>query len=214
MSENSEGDGSSEKDPVGTKRHRVTRAIHDHFLTDKSWEEIADDLGVEPRTARMYVNEPPAEEVQEIIQSQATSTRIAAWEELKRQLREAGQRSRTAEKPVKIWPDDGSVHVSDVVNDRGEVVDKIPIPEGFEIGPDEEARFYGRHEAREILEMMIDLVGAAEPETLRLEGDVGVEHSGEVKNSLSIGFEPTPLEEEDLASERDEPTGDSDPEDE
>lgn len=197
VADDNDGSEASDRDPVGTKTYRVRTAIHRHFLTDDTDEEIAEDLGVSTRTIQKYVHSPPAEEARELLQDQAVTTRIAAWEELKRQLREAGERSRTAEKPIKIWPDDGEVRFTDVRNEAGEILERIPIPEGFEMGADEEARFYGRHEAREIIELMADLTGAGEPETIRLEGDLGVEHSGEVEASLSIGFEPTPREEVD-----------------
>lgn len=185
--------------PVGSKQHRVTKAIHWHFTTDMSHAEIAKRLGVTEGTVRHYVREPPAEEVRDQLQQQALKTRLVAFEELKRQLQEAGQRSRTAETPIKIWPEDGEVHVTDVRDDRGNLLERIPIPEGFELGPDQEERFYGRNEAREILEMMVDLVGAGEPETIRLEGGLDVDHSGAVEHSgsLSIGFEPTALEDAD-----------------
>lgn len=191
----SNGDG--DRDPVGTKSYRVTKAIHWHFTTDRTWEDIAEELGVSVTTAKKYVREPPADEVRAMLKHQATSVRIAALEELKRQLREAGSRSRSAEKPIKIWPEEGEVRFTDVVNDRGEILERIPIPDGFEIGPDEEQRFYGRSEARDILEMMINLVGAAEPDKIELSGELGMNHSGHDGGQLTIGFEPTALEEID-----------------
>jgi predicted DNA-binding protein YlxM (UPF0122 family) len=184
--------------PVGSKQHRITKAIHWHFTTDLTHAEIADRLGVREETVSRYIREPPVEEVRDQLQQQTLKTRLVAFEELKRQLREAGQRSRSAECPVKIWPEDGAIHVTDIRNDHGKLLERIPIPEDFELGPDQEERFYGRNEAREILEMMVDLVGAGEPDTLRLEGGVNVEHAGAVQHSgsLSIRFEPTALEED------------------
>ena len=195
----------ADRKPVGTKQWRVTRAIHDHFLTSKSWEEIADPLGVSVRTAKSYVNEPPAEEVREILSDQAKTVRIAAVEELKEQLRAAGERSRSAEKPVEVWEEDGHLHVADQRNERGELVDRYAIPADYELAPDEERRYYARTEVREILELLADLTGASEPDRVRLEGNVGVDHSGRVDHSLSIGFEPTALEDlDERGGDRDE----------
>lgn len=195
-----------DREPVGTKQWRVTCAIHDHFLTDKDWSEIAEPLGVSERTARSYVHEPPGEEVREILSDQAATVRIASVEELKEQLREAGERKRTAEKPIEVWEEDGYLHVADQRDpETGELVDRYPIPADYELGADEEIRYYARTEIREIIELLTDITGASEPDTIRLEGDVGVEHSGEVENSLSIGFEPTALEEAgELASQPEE----------
>lgn len=82
--------------------------------------------------------------------------------------------SRSAEKPVKVWTDDdATLNVREVVDeDTGEVVKRIPMPVDLEMGPDDEARFYARKEIREALDMLIDLVGAAEPEQVELSGEV------------------------------------------
>jgi hypothetical protein len=192
----------SERDPVGTKTYRVTKAIHWHFTTEKTWEEISEKLGVSKSVAKGYVNEPPADEVRAMMENQATQVRVAALEELKRQLRECGAREESAEKPVKIWRSkSGDVHVRDVRDDQGGLVERIPLPQDFEMGDDEEAKFYARSEAREIMDMMIDLTGAAEPEEVKLSGSVEQQHTGPGGGQLSIGFEPTPLEDRDEEGE-------------
>lgn len=164
--------------PVGSKQYRVTKAIHWHFCTEKTNAEIADELGVNERTVREYINEPPAEEVQEQLSQQETQTRLVAFEELKHQLQAAGERARSAEKPVKIWQDeDGDLCIRDVEDDDGELVKRVPVNVDIEMGIDQTQRFYGRQEAREILQMMIDLVGAAEPEQLEVSGEMSGEFS-------------------------------------
>ena len=157
----------------GSKQWRVNRAIHLWFTTDMTQEEIGDELGVSRQTAGEYIRSPPAEEVQETLETQATQVRLMAFEELRRHLREAGSRSRTAEKPVKVWTDDdGDLQVKEIRDDEDTVVKRVPIPADMEMGPDDEARFYARKEIREALDMLIDLVGAAEPEQVELSGEV------------------------------------------
>lgn len=173
------------KRAVGTKQHRVNRAIHLHFTTELTDAEIGEKLGVTERTVKNYVAEPPADEVRETLRNQATQVRMAAFAELKRQLRAAGQRSRGAETPVKVWEgDDGALNVKDIEDDEGTVVKRVPLPADLVMGPDEEARFYARREAREVLEMLVDLVGAAEPEQIELSGEVDGGMSGELEGKL------------------------------
>ena len=104
--------------PIGTKDHRVRRAIHLRYTSNKSLEEIGEELNVTSETVRSYLNETPAQEVQEKLVEQQAEARIIAYEELKRQLREAGERSRSAEKPVMIFEnEDGELEVRDIHDD-------------------------------------------------------------------------------------------------
>ena len=172
-----------------TKRWRVTQAIHLYFTTDMTQEEIGDELGVARETVSRYIHEPPAEEVQEQLQNQARQVRMAAFEELRRHMREAGHRSRTAEKPVKVWTDeDGELQVETIRDDEGNIVKRIPVPADIVMRPDEQTRFYARDEIREALEMLIDLVGAAEPERVEITGDVshGMD-SEELEELVALG---------------------------
>lgn len=181
------------KRAVGTKQHRVNRAIHLHFTTELTDAEIGEKLGVTERTVKNYVAEPPADEVRETLRNQATQVRMAAFAELKRQLRAAGHRSRSAETPVKVWEgDDGGLRVRDITDDSGGIVERVPIPADIVVGPDEEARFYARAEARDVLDMLIDLVGAAEPEQIELSGQVDSEipedQIADLKSDLQDAF--------------------------
>lgn len=169
----------------GKKQWRVNRAIHLDLTTQMTKAEIGDELGVSERTARRYCKSPPAQEVQETLQEQATRVRMAAFSELRRQLRAAGERSRSAEKPVKVWRDDADeLAVRDVEDDEGNLLKKVPVPADLVMGPDEEARFYARKEARDILEQLVDLVGAGEPERVELSGDVEHGASEELEELL------------------------------
>jgi len=169
--------------PVGTKSYRVTKAIHWHYVTEKTHEEIADELGVSAETVKDYLDEPPSEEVESQLADQQREVRLVAYEELKYQLQAAGEASRTAETPVKVWQDeDGNVRVNDIHDDEGELVSKKPVPVDIEMGPDDTARYFRREEVREILDRLVDLVGAAEPEQHK------VEHSGEVDGDFSINI--------------------------
>lgn len=164
--------GNSPKRAKGSKQWRVNRAIHMWFTTDKTQAEIGDELGVARETVNEYVNSPPAEEVQETLETQATQVRLMAFEELRRHLREAGERSRTAKKPVKVYEnDDGELEVQDLELESGQVK-KFPVVQDIELLPDQETRFYARKEIREALEMLIDLVGAGEPDRVELSGEV------------------------------------------
>lgn len=136
-------------------------------------EEIGDELGVSRQTVNEYIHSPPSEDVQNTLKEQARQVRMSAFSELQRHMREAGQRSRSAEKPIKVWRDDeGELNVQEITNDEGEVIKHIPIPADMVMGPDKEARFYARKEVREALDMLIDLTGAAEPERVELSGEV------------------------------------------
>lgn len=177
----------SPKRAKGSLQWRINRAIHLWFTSDMTQAEIGDELGVSRKTVNGYIHSPPAEEVQQQLQGQARQVRMAAFSELQRHMREAGQRSRSAEKPVKVWTDDdGTLRVMDIENDEGDVVKKVPLPADMVMGADEEARFYARKEVREALDMMIDLVGAAEPERVEVSGEVShgvdAEELGELKD--------------------------------
>ena len=161
--------------PVGTKQYRVTKAIHWHYCTELSHEEMADRLGVREETVSRYINEPPSEAVEQQLEEQQREVRLVAYEELKHQLRAAGDLSRTAEKPVKVWQDDdGHLQVRDIHDeDTGDLISKKPVPVDVEMGPDETARYFRREEVREILDRLVDLVGAAEPERHEITGEDG-----------------------------------------
>lgn len=163
----------SPKRAKGSVQWRVNKAIHLWFTTDMTQAEIGDELGVARQTVNDYINSPPAEEVQDTLNTQATQVRMMAFEELRRHLRDAGQRSRSAAKPVKVWTDDdGDLRVKNIEDDDGDVVKRVPIPADMEMGPDEETRFYARKEIREALDMLIDLVGADEPDRIEITGEV------------------------------------------
>lgn len=165
--------------PVGTPATRRTIAIHWEWTTEYSREEMATALGVTPQTIGKYLSEGPTDEVQKQLNGLETEVRLVAVTELKDQLKRAGSRSRTAEKPVKIWTDDdGNLQVNDRIDeDTGELTGKYPVPHDLEIGPDYTARYFRREEVREILQQLTDLVGAAEPDQ--------VEHTGEIDVGLS-----------------------------
>lgn len=158
--------------PVGTPALRRTIAIHWEWTTEYTREEMALALGVSEDTINRYLRGGINEEVKEVIHRVEGEVRLAAVTELKRQLKTAGHRARTAEKPVEVWEEDGEIHVVDQADDTGEIVDRYPVPADYELLPDGEARYYARKEVREILEQLADLTGAAEPE------QVEVEHSG------------------------------------
>lgn len=163
--------------PVGTPATRRTVAIHWEWTTEYSRERMATALGVTPQTIRKYLDEGPNEEVREQMAGVEQEVRLVAVRELREQLKAAGHRSRTAEAPAKVWQEDGDIKVYNQTDDMGETVKRIPVPEGYDLMPDEEARYYARSEVRDILDQLTDLVGAGEPET------VEVEHSGIVINT-------------------------------
>jgi predicted DNA-binding protein YlxM (UPF0122 family) len=169
----------------GSKQMRVTRAIHDRYLTDKSVSDIADDLDVTENTVHEYLTEPPVEEVKEAMTTQSIRVRMLAVEELQQQLQAVGVRSRSAEKPVKVYTDDnGDLTVQDATNEDGDVVDKFAVPDDVELGPDHEERYYAREEVREILDQLTELVGAAEPEEIQIEHTGETENVGELRDAI------------------------------
>lgn len=164
--------------PVGSPATRRAIAIHWNWTTEYTADEIAAALGVTQRTVEKYLAEGPTAEVRDKMGDVEAEVRLVAVAELKEQLRAAGARSRTAEKPVKIYEtDDGDVEVKDITNEEGEVVKRVPVVQDYELLPDAEARYYGRQEAREILDQLVDLVGAAEPDQVEVEGSGIVIHT-------------------------------------
>lgn len=172
--------------PVGTPDTRRTVAIHWHWTTEYSTEEIGKALGVSERTVEKYLESTPAEEVRKQLEDIEAEVRYVAVKELKEQLRAAGHRSKTAESPAKVWEDsEGNLRVKDVTDDDGELVKRVPIPADIELMPDEEARYYARAEVRDILDQLTELLGIAEPEQV----EVDAEHSGEVQLDHEHGFD-------------------------
>jgi predicted transcriptional regulator len=157
--------------PVGTPATRQSIAIHWNWTTEMTREEIARALGVTSRTVTEYLSSGPNQEVKELMNDVESEVRLVAVAELKSQLQAAGEKARSAEKPVKMYADEsGDIIVRDVYDDEtGEVVKRYPVPRDFELLPDEEARHYARRESREILDQLVDITGAGEAETI--EGD-------------------------------------------
>ena len=150
--------------PVGTPQTRRTVAIHWNWTTEYTHAEIARALGVTETTVRRYLREGPTDDVEEQMDDVESEVRLIAVAELKGQLKAAGNRSKTAEKPVKVYENEhGEVEVEHVDLERGGVK-KIPKVQDIQLLPDEQARYYARDEVRDILEQLIDLVGAAEPD--------------------------------------------------
>lgn len=159
--------------PVGSPDMRRTVAIHWWWTTEYDREEIADALGVRKQTISRYLNSEPGKEVEEQLADIKAEVRLVAIEELKDQLRRAGHESKTAETPVAVWTNEnGDLLVQDQVDDDGNVVDRFPVPNTFDMGDDKKARYYRREEVREILDQLCDLVGAKEPDELKVEHEV------------------------------------------
>lgn len=161
--------------PVGTVQHRITKAIHWHWTTEKTQAEIAEKLGVSETKVREYIRESPTSEaVREQLDDAETTVRSIAVAELQEQLRAAGERSKSAEKPVKIWQNDaGELVVRDQRDDDGQVTGRYPVPQGFRMGADQETRYYARAEVRDTLDLLTDIVGAKEPEQHEVTGAGG-----------------------------------------
>lgn len=165
--------------PVGTRAMRRTIAIHWEWTTEYTKQEMADALGVSPKTIHRYLNSGPNEEVKELMADVENEVRMVAVAELKEQLQSAGHRSRTAETPVKVWTDDsGDLLVKDERHpETGELTGKYPVPNGMEMGANEEARYYARAEVRDILDQLLDITGAREPDQVEVSGDGIVIHT-------------------------------------
>lgn len=125
---------------------------------------MAKALGVKKSTINRYIREGPTDDVQEQMDDVESEVRLIAVAELREQLKAAGSRSKTAEKPVKVYENEhGEVEVIDIdLEDGGK--EKIPKVQDIQLLPDQQARYYARAEVRDILEQLVDLVGAAEPE--------------------------------------------------
>lgn len=170
--------------PIGTRKMRVQKALYWYWTKDLNQDEIGDKLGVSARKVREYISEAPTSPaVQDAVDDLEIQVRYAAAEKLRDQLKEAGSRAESAEKPVKVWTDsNGQLNVKDERNDAGELTGRYVVPESFEMGADEQARFYGRSEVREILDLLTDIVGAKAAERHKHE------HTGGDGGPLEITF--------------------------
>lgn len=160
--------------PIRTREWRVNQAIHLYYSKGRSQSEIGDELGVSQQAVSQYIHEKPGEETREQLTDQAVETRRIAWEDLTTQLREAGRRTDNPRTPVEVWTDEnGEVEVAEIRDDTGQVIDRKPVPRGYEMGPDTQEEFYGRNEKREVLELLAEITGASAPEQLEITGPDG-----------------------------------------
>lgn len=169
--------------PIGTRESRVRKALYWHWTKDLTQEEIGEKLGVSRQKVNEYIREAPTSDaVREQLDTLEAETRYVAVQKLRDQLKEAGSRAESAEKPVEVWRDEnGRLCVKDKVDEEsGEVVDRYPVPIDIEMGADEKARFYGRSEVREIIDLLTDITGAKAAERHQHE------HSGEVSGDFSV----------------------------
>jgi hypothetical protein len=115
------------------------------------------------------------------LESVETEVRYIAARKLRDQLQAAGERAASAETPVKVWRgDDGTLLVKDKRDpETGELTSRYPVPAGFEMGVDEQARYFGRTDVREILDLLTDIVGAkaADRQEIELSGEVETDFS-------------------------------------
>lgn len=176
--------------PIGSRETRVRKALHWYWTRDLTQAEIGERLGVSREKVSEYINEAPqSEAVQEQLENLEVQVRYVAAEELREQLKQAGERARSPETPVKIWQDDdGELVVQDERDDHGEITGRYPVPQGFEMGPDEQERFYGRNEVREILDLLTDIVGAKAAERHKHE------HSGPGGEPIEVTLNETVVE--------------------
>lgn len=135
---------------------------------------------------REYISEAPTSPaVQNAVESLEIEVRFIAAEKLKAQLKAAGSRAESAEKPVKVWHDEhGELLVKDKRDPKtNELTGRYPIPYDFEMGVDQQGQFYGRNEVREILDLLTDIVGAKAADRQE------IELSGEVETDTSLSEE-------------------------
>lgn len=169
--------------PIGSRKVRVQKALYWYWTKDLNQEEIGEKLGVSRSTVADYISEAPTSPaVQEAVDDLEIQVRFIAAQKLRDQLKEAGVRAESAEKPVKVWTDsNGQLNVKDKRNpETGELTGRYVVPETFELGADEQGRFYGRSEVREILDLLTDIVGAKAAERHKHE------HTGEGGGPLEV----------------------------
>lgn len=178
--------------PIGTRKMRVQKALYWYWTRDLTQAEIGEKLGVSRQKVNEYISEAPTSgAIAEQMDSLESEVRYVAAEELRQQLKEAGERARSAETPVKIWQDeDGDLVVQDEENDDGDVVGRYAVPQGFEMGADETQRYYGRTEVREILDLLTDIVGAKAAD--RHEVEMSGEGGGPIEISITETVVETP----------------------
>lgn len=176
--------------PIGSKKTRIRKALYWYWARDMTLEEIGEKLGVGTTKVHEYIHaSPQSEAVQEQLDNVETQVRFVAIEQLREQLKQAGSRAQSSEKPVKIWTDDsGDLRVRDEHNDQGELVDKVPVPADMEMGADSEQRFYGRSEAREIIDLLTDIVGGKAAERHKHE------HTGPGGGPIQVSISETVVE--------------------
>lgn len=169
--------------PITSKKNRKRVAFNWYNRKGVPMSEIAQRLGVKERTVDSYVNHLTEEELQAMVQTTAEARAVAA-SELQDQLREVGRKRRTTETDVKIYTDKHGDLVTEEFRDDNGVKRVIKVPQGIELQPDEEKRFYARKEIREILTMLLDLTGGWEPIEIETETTVNIESVDEDIDSL------------------------------
>lgn len=176
--------------PIGSRKMRVQKALYWWWTKDLTQKEIGDKLGVSPQKVREYIREAPTSSaIQERVEDLEVQVRYAAAEKLREQLKQAGVRAESAEKPVKVWQNDaGDLIVRDERDEIGKLSGRYVVPASFEMGADEQGRFYGRSEVREILDLLTDIVGAKAAERHKHE------HSGDGGGPIEINVTETVVE--------------------
>lgn len=140
---------------------RAAEAVYLTYAEGLTQSEIADRLGVSQSAVSQMLHKEPGSSVQDEITTQAAHTHQLTWMELTRQYRTVIERATTAMELTEDWGD-GEIQTADIRDDDGQVVERIPIPDGFSLGPDHEARADAEKEIREILDQMKTLTGGSD----------------------------------------------------
>lgn len=174
----------------GTRKWRQTQAIHLHFTTNMTNREIAEKLDVHETTISGYLNDDYAEEVNEMVETHKSQVMMESLRVLKEQLRDLHDQMREvevereeAEVEVKIYRnDEGEVQYDTFTDDNGQE-QMYKVPQGYEVEPDGQTRYFRRSEWREIsrdirdvLQEMRSLLGVEQADRIRIEHSGGVDH--------------------------------------
>lgn len=142
----------------GDRDNRASRALYLAYVEGKTQQEIADSLGVTQPAVSKYINEPPGDELKEELEKQALDIRRISEIILRGQLQAAQERAIGAETLSEDWGD-GDIRTARITDEDGKLIERKPIPEGFEMDDDHDARADARSEVRDILEGLQAVTG-------------------------------------------------------
>lgn len=182
------------------KRIRVARAVYLSYVEGLEQNEIAERLDVSQTAVSNYLNDEATEVLHEHLREHAAHIRLSTLEELRNQLQDAIDRANGAEELTEDWDtgEDGQVETVVDMDEDGRITNREPLPSGFSLEPDYDARADARKEIREILKDMQEVAGVSD--TFAFEFSPGGDGGQRVEINTSVFGDESEDESDDEAS--------------